>query len=61
MTKILSYVSIICSKPANVIDEKIKLLVNAGVDCYVNEKHEIVVHPDQWIEACVALSIDINV
>lgn len=59
MTKTLTYVPIICSKPVNVIDDKIELLVNAGIDCYVNEKKEIVVHPDQWEKACKTLGINL--
>ena len=59
MSETLTYVPIICSKPVNVIDDKIQLLVNADVDCFVNEKREIVVHPDQWEKACKVLDINL--
>ena len=59
MSETLTYIPIICSKPVNVIDTKIKLLVHANVDCYVNEKKEIVVHPDQWAKACETLGINV--
>jgi hypothetical protein len=51
----LSYIPISDGLDVNILDDKIRALVNAGIDCYVDEKRRLVVHPDQWDNAVLAM------
>ena len=55
MTKTLSFIPILEGAEVNVLDDKIKLLVNANIDCFVDEKQRLVVHPDQYEKAIEAI------
>jgi hypothetical protein len=48
MAETLSYIPILKGADVNAQDKALKLLVNAGIDCYIDEKQNIVVHPDQY-------------
>ena len=55
MTKTLSFIPILEGADVDAIDKALKLLVNANIDCFVDEKQRLVVHPDQYDKAIEAI------
>lgn len=51
MSETITYVTLLHHLPVGMADEKLRQLVRADIDCYMDEKRDIVVHPDQYEKA----------
>jgi len=51
MTKTLSYIPFLKGADINLQDIMLKVLVYADIDCFLDEKSRIMVHPDQYDKA----------
>jgi hypothetical protein len=57
MTKTLTYVTLLHHVTPEQADIHLKSLILAGIDCYIDEKKNLVCHPDQWEAATTELML----